>query len=66
MLTETDFLGFFNSMMKIELHQRNLYHELALQLDDPEISALMESISHEEQSHMDLVQQMIDLVSGMS
>jgi|WetSurMetagenome_2_1015567.scaffolds.fasta_scaffold609231_2 rubrerythrin len=66
MLIDQDLKEFFNSMLKLEIKMRDFYGELSLKVDDPEIRGLMRHVSEEEQTHVECVQRMIELVTPAS
>ncbi|MEI8186236.1 MAG: hypothetical protein WCG19_06045 [Chlorobiaceae bacterium] len=66
MFIKEDLLGFFESMMELEVKQRDTFMGLAADIDDPDIKNILKRIGNDEQSHMGLVQRIIDLLNSVN
>lgn len=62
MYTNEDLRGFFDSLGRYEKLQRDVVRTIAENVDDQTVKQTLLRISSDEQRHMDIVQQMIDLV----
>lgn len=62
MYTNEDLRGFFDSLGRYEKLQRDVIRTIAENVEDQTVKQTLLRISSDEQRHMDIVQQMIDLV----
>ncbi|NHQ60760.1 hypothetical protein G9409_09230 [Chlorobium sp. BLA1] len=62
MYTNEDLRGFFDSLGRYEKLQRDVVRTIAENVEDQTVKQTLLRISSDEQRHMDIVQQMIDLV----
>ncbi|WP_040433841.1 hypothetical protein [Chlorobium ferrooxidans] len=62
MYTNEDLRGFFDSLGRYEKLQRDVVRTIAENVEDQTVKQTLLRISSDEQRHMDIVQQMLDLV----
>lgn len=64
MYINEDLLTFFGSMMEPEERIRNFYSNLAGEVDDPAIKEVLQGMALDEQSQINLIKRIIDIVNG--
>jgi len=64
MYINDDLLAFFASMMEPEERMRDFYNSLAAEVDDSGIKESLQGMALAEQSQINLIKRIIDIVNG--